>query len=172
MSGCAIAIEVAKALRFKLEKTRLIVLLTDGEEVGQKGARYFVKSNSKMIQAIKTEVINIDSIYKKEDITLLKRDRNGFSKLCSTMNEDILRIATRKGYKIKYLKMPIGGGGTDAGQFALKGIKTTSIVGIPMKAFRKEITIHTSKDIPASIENEAIEIVIDIVQEYIKAKDQ
>lgn len=62
-----------------LSSTRLIVLLTDGEEVGQKGAKAFIAANRDIASELETSVINIDSIYEYEDIAVLERDRNGFS---------------------------------------------------------------------------------------------
>jgi aminopeptidase YwaD len=173
--GCTIGISIARLFSNtsnKLNNTRIMVLLVDGEEVGQKGSRYFVRTNKTVFTDIETEVINIDSIYDIEDIILLSKDRNGFSTLSREMNEKLLSIANKKGYKWKVKQMPFGGGGTDAGQFAKAGIKTTSIIGTPIKVIRKEIIIHTSKDIPERIHIDAVESVIETVTEYIKARDQ
>jgi aminopeptidase YwaD len=173
--GCTIGISIAKIFHTAdstLNNTRIMVLLTDGEEVGQKGSRYFVQENKALLADIETEVINIDSIYDVEDIILLSKDRNGFSKLSKKMNEKLLSIAKQNGYKWKVNPMPFGGGGTDGGQFAKVGIETASIIGTPIKAIRKEIIIHTSKDIPERIHIDAVESVIETVTEYIKAMDQ
>jgi aminopeptidase YwaD len=173
--GCTIGISIAKIFHTvdnKLNNTRIMVLLADGEEIGQKGSRNFIRTNKALLADIETEVINIDSIYDVEDIILLSKDRNGLSKLSKMMNKKLLRIAKQKGYKWKINPMPFGGGGTDGGQFAKEGIETASIIGTPIKVIRKEIIIHTSKDIPERIHIDAVESVIETVTEYIKSMDQ
>jgi aminopeptidase YwaD len=169
--GCTIGISIVELLKEKLKHTRLLLLLTDGEEIGQKGARHFVNSNIEELKAIKTSVINIDSIYNKDDITILRSDRNGFSKLSSSLNKSLTNIASERGYNPKIRPMPFGGGGTDGGQFARKGIDTTSIIGMPTNLIRKEILIHTKKDLPGRINGDAVSLVIEIVSEYIKTTD-
>ena len=169
--GCTIGISVVELLKEQLKHTRLVLLLTDGEEIGQKGARHFVNSNIEELKAIRTSVINIDSIYNKDDITILKSDRNGFSKLSSTLSESLNRIAVKRGYNLKIKPMPFGGGGTDGGQFARKGIDTTSIIGMPTNLIRKEILIHTKKDLPDRINVDAVSLVIEMLSEYIKIID-
>jgi hypothetical protein len=169
--GCTIGISVVELLKEQLKYTRLVLLLTDGEEIGQKGARYFVNSNIEELKAIKTSVINIDSIYNKDDVTILRSDRNGFSKLSSTLSESLKKITVESGYHPKIRPMPFGGGGTDGGQFARKGIDTASIIGMPTNLIRKEILIHTTKDLPDRINVDAVSLVIEIVSEFIKTND-
>lgn len=169
--GCTIGISVVELLKEQLKHTRLVLLLTDGEEIGQKGARHFVNTNIEELKAIKTSVINIDSIYDKNDITILRSDRNGFSKLSSTLSESLKNIAVVRGHNPKIRPMPFGGGGTDGGQFARKGIDTTSIIGMPTNLIRKEILIHTTKDLPDRINVDAVSLVIEVVSEYIKTND-
>ncbi len=173
--GCAIGINILELLNKdcrKLKHTRLVLLLTDGEEVGQKGARYFVTRNMEELKKISTKVITIDSIYKKCDTTLLRSDRNGFSKLSSNLVESLMRVAEQRGYHPRIRQMPFGGGGTDGGQFARKGIETVSIIGMPTDVIRKEIIIHTKNDLPERIDMDAVSLVLEIVSEYIKANDK
>lgn len=170
--GCAIGIGILELLKGKLKNTRLVLLLTDGEEVGQKGARYFVNTNLQNLRETATKVIAIDSIYAKQDLTILQSDRNGLSKLSSELIRDLSNTAEQEGYNLKVRPMPLGGGGTDGGQFARKGIETASIIGMPTALIRKEILIHTKNDIPEKISRDAVSIVIQIVSEYIKATDR
>jgi len=169
--GCTIGISIVELLKEQLKHIRLVLLLTDGEEIGQKGARHFVHSNIDELKGIKTSVINIDSIYNKDDITILKSDRNGFSKLSSTLSESLKKIIGERGYHPKIKPMPFGGGGTDGGQFARQGIETISIIGMPTNLIRKEILIHTTQDLPDRINVDAVSLVIEIVSEYIKTND-
>jgi len=171
--GCAIVLGILDLFRDlnRLKNTRLVLLLTDGEEVGQKGALYFVKRHGEMMNERETEVINIDSIYEKKDIAILKSDRNGFTKLSTELSTGLEEIAGRGGHTVKIKSLPFEGGGTDAGQFALKGIKMASVIGMPTDFFRKEIVIHTGKDVPERIKRNAVRAVIEIVSEYIKQAD-
>jgi hypothetical protein len=172
--GCAIGIGILQGFnteKTKLNNTRLLLVLCDGEEIGQKGSRQFVKTNYDNLKKIRTSAINIDSIYDIEDIILLTRDRNGFSKLSTKRNKRLQAIAGDLGYTLRLQGMPPGGGGTDGGQFARKGIETISIIGTPIKAIRREIIIHTTKDIPERIHEEAVACVMEIVSEYIRREE-
>jgi len=169
--GCTIGLSILESIKGKLKSTRLLLLLTDGEEIGQKGARHFINSNIEELRAIKTKVINIDSIYTKDDVAILRSDRNGFSKLSSTLSERLKKIAVERGYNPKIISMPFGGGGTDGCQFAMKGFETTSIIGMPTDLIRKDILIHTTKDLPDRINLDAVSLVIEMVSEYIKIND-
>jgi len=169
--GCTIGLSILESIKGKLKSTRLLLLLTDGEEIGQKGARHFINSNIEELRAIKTKVINIDSIYTKDDVAILRSDRNGFSKLSSTLSERLKKIAVERGYNPKIISMPFGGGGTDGCQFAMKGFETTSIIGMPTDLIRKELLIHTTKDLPDRINLDAVSLVIEMVSEYIKTND-
>ena len=94
-----------------------------------------------------------------------------FQKLSSILSKNLINIAVKKGYSLKIRPMPFGGGGTDGGQFARKAIDTASIIGMPINLIRKEILIHTKKDLPDSINVDAVSLVIEIVSEYIKTND-
>jgi aminopeptidase YwaD len=172
--GCAIGIKLAEIFQNPenvLQNTRIVVLLTDGEEVGQKGAKFFIKNNQDLFKKTKTIVINIDSIYEYEDIAVVSRDRNGFTRLSSDLLIDIKTVATDLGHAFKTTSIPFGGGGTDGGQFARDKIKTINIIGTPTSAFRKEIIFHTMKDSPDKISENAVSAVIEVVSEYLKKID-
>ncbi len=172
--GCAIALALAE--RFseapdRLAGTRLAVLLSDGEEAGQKGAKAFIAANRKFLGALETIVINVDSIYDYEDIAILRRDRNGITKLSPKLAEALRATARDRGHELKYGSIPFLGGGTDASHFALAGYATASIIGLPIGVGRKEILMHTSRDLPEAISEKAVGAVIEVVAEYIRALD-
>jgi aminopeptidase YwaD len=173
--ACAIGIKLAELFRdpeCALERTRVVVLLTDGEEVGQKGAAAFVEENGVALHATDTTVINLDGIYGYEDLVLLRRDRNGFTELSADLAGDIQGAAAAFGHDIPIASIPFLGGGTDAGQFARKGLRTACIIAQPIEAFSREIINHTMKDMPDRISSKAVGAVIEIVGEYIKALDR
>lgn len=155
----------------RLKNTRLILLSTDGEEIGQKGSRAFVNHFKKEIKQVKTYIFNFDSIYKKEDLALLKSERNGTIKLSDSLLEEAKSLSEKFGYTIKIKNIPFGGGGTDAGQFARVGIETLSLIGISTDLIRKDIYYHTSNDIVKNIEVKALETVFNISVQFILNKD-
>ena len=172
--GCAICVKLAELFRSgadALRDTRIIVLLTDGEEVGQKGAKRFIADNEALLKETKTSVLNIDSIYDYKDISLVDRDRNGFTKLSGDLADRIKTVASKCGHSPKIISIPFGGGGTDGGQFGRKKIETVSIIGMPTALVRKEILFHTMKDTPDKIAKEAVSAVIEIAYEYIRSVD-
>jgi aminopeptidase YwaD len=172
--ACAIGLELAGLFRGPgqdLERTRVVVVLTDGEEVGQKGAAFFAKNDEALLRSMDTTVIVLDSIYDYEHLAILGRDRNGISPLSASLASDIKRTAAGLGHELPLASIPFMGGGTDGGQFARRGIRTASIIGQPIKAFSREILFHTAKDLPDRISAEAVSAVIEIVGEYIRARD-
>jgi hypothetical protein len=174
LTGCAIGITLAhffQQAEQSLTNTRLVVLLTDGEEPGQKGATFFIKNNKTLMASVDTSVINVDSIYEYENLALVKRDRNGFTKLSEKMVKEIQTVAERLDHHFKEIVIPFGGGGTDGGQFARKGIETVSIIGMPTDLLRSEIIFHTMKDMPDKISAKAVSAIIEVVSEYIKKVD-
>lgn len=171
--GCTIGIGIAEFFGSnRLKNTRLVLLLADGEEVGQKGSKHFINSNMEWLTTVGTKVIAIDSIYEKGDVLILRRDRNGLTKLSIRLVNSLKKISEQKGYNFRVHSIPMGGGGTDGGQFARKGIETVSIVGTQISPFRKEIIIHTTKDVPESIKPDAVRSVIEVVCEYIQSNDE
>lgn len=171
MIGCGIALQIARALRGQLGSTRLIVLFADGEEVGQKGSRAFIRGNLDGLRGLPTSVLNFDTIIGDRDLTILSRDRNGLAPLSPTMVHDLSAAASDLGIAVAVKPMPFFGGGTDAGQFARAGIEAASVVGIPMSAVRREIIFHSSKDTPDRISPTAVAAVIGLALEYLRRVD-
>ena len=66
--------------------------MTDGEEVGQKGAASFVKRNAVALYTTGTTAIDLESIYDDGNLVLLRRDRNGFAELTGDLAGDIQRM--------------------------------------------------------------------------------
>jgi aminopeptidase YwaD len=172
--GCAIGIGVAALFggrAAKLEGTRLVVLLTDGEEVGQKGAKSFIAANRASMARARTTVIDVDSIYAYEELAIVLRDGNGLTRLSGDMARRLGAVAEERGHRPRMLSIPFGGGGTDAAQFARRGIESVGIVADSTALVRKEILFHTMKDLPGRISAKAVGAVIEIVGEYLLRED-
>jgi aminopeptidase YwaD len=172
--GCAICLELARIFADHaqaLENTRLIVLLTDGEEIGQKGAKAFIRDKSALLRSIDTRVINIDSIYDYGELALLRRDRNGFTPLSKELTEELRAAARAIGHDFRICSIPFLGGGTDAAQFARAGLETASVLAQPIAVGRKDIVFHTSRDLPGKISGRAVAAVIGTIAEYLRKAD-
>lgn len=163
--------EIIKKNDSRLEHTRLIILSNDGEEIGMKGARAFIRQNKKLLDECKTYVLNLDSIYNYDDLTLFTSDRNGTINLSENLTNEIIEISNQSGYSIKKKKFPFGGGGTDAGRFAEAGIEAASIVGLATNMIRDGLYYHTANDVVENLDPKAIEAVLNIVMNFVITKD-
>ncbi len=160
-----------KASGEPLRHTRLVLLSTDGEEAGQRGAQAYARRHGYGFSETPSFVLNIDSVYAARDLAVLLRDRNGTLELSQRMAGECRRIATESGYALKEIPLPLGGGGTDAAVFAIAGIESTSIIGVSTAAFAKGRVYHTSRDTVERIEPLAVEAVLDIAVNYVLWKD-
>jgi uncharacterized protein YjiS (DUF1127 family) len=154
-----------------LKHTKLILLSTDGEEIGQRGAIQFVQSHYNQLRTTPTFVFNMDSVFRLKDLTVLTRDRNFLCRLSDSMISDIGLAADDHGLRLKRRAVPFGGGGTDAAAFAMAGIKAASIIGMPMGFFSQDHLYHTSKDIVENIEPAAVRAVLKLATAYIRILD-
>ncbi|MGA2639405.1 MAG: M28 family peptidase, partial [Spirochaetia bacterium] len=177
LNACSMAMSVAEYF-FKerqkgnpLKRTRVVVLSTDGEEVGQRGAIHHAREHRGELRRIPTRVFNVDSVYKLEDLAVCTRDRNFATGLCRPMAEELVQIAGARGVRLRTLAIPFGGGGTDAAAFATAGIPATSVIGLPTGLFSRSPYYHTEKDTVEKIEPRAVEAVIGIAVDYVRGLD-
>jgi hypothetical protein len=154
-----------------LARTRLVFLSTDGEEIGQRGAIQYVRAHRLELGAIPACVLNIDSVYRLENLKILTRDRNSFLGLSAAINADLRKVASAQGLSLKQGPIPFGGGGTDAAAFAAAGIETASLIGMPTSFISKDHLYHTSKDTADRIEPAAVTAVLSLAAGYIRRMD-
>lgn len=172
--GCAIGAQVAALFGPEgeaLRRTRLVILFTDGEEAGQKGAKSYIARHSDELRAEGFSVVNVDSIYDYDRLAVVTRDRNGLTPLSRGLAESLAAAASGRGHRLERLSMPFGGGGTDAGQFARFGIEAVSLIGMPTDFLRKEIVFHTPRDTPDRIDPAAVAAALEILGEFIRGID-
>ena len=177
MVACAIGIKIAEffgggSTQRSLQRTRLIILSTDGEEPGLLGAEAFAREHRDELLTVKTHVLNFDSIYRTRDLTVLTKDRNGTIRLSGSLAADLHRTAGELGCSIKMSPILIFTGATDAARFAEIGVEASSIVGLPIPPIREQLGFHTPNDTVDNIEPEAVEVCLKIAQRYILKKDR
>jgi len=169
-----IGIKVAEIIKKNFNSfahTRIIVLSSDGEEIGLKGIQAFINQNGDLLNECKTFVLNIDSIFKYKDLSLLTSDRNGTIKLSNQLVNEIIDISNQLGYNVQKKKLPFGGGGTDAAHFAKVGIESTSLIGISTNMIRDGLYYHSANDIVENLDPVAVEATINIAVNFVLYKD-
>jgi aminopeptidase YwaD len=129
-----------------LRHTRLIVLCTDGEEIGQRGAIEFARKHDGELRSTPTHVFNMDSIYHYKDLAVLTRDRNCTCALSGTMVFDILGVAAA-------------------------GIEATTIIAQPTGLVSNDHLYHTSRDVVENIDVKAVTATLDLALGYIRKVD-
>lgn len=155
-----------------LRHTRLILLSTDGEENGQKGALHYTASHRGELRAVKTFAFTLDSLYRTRDLAFLTTETNGLVRLSGPLTAEGVRIASDLGYAAKAGPIPFGGGGTDAGRFARAGVEAASLIAISTRRIRRDIVYHTSRDTVAGVEPEVVEAGLNIAANFIREKDR
>jgi putative aminopeptidase FrvX len=148
-----------------------VVLSTDGEEIGQRGAIEYARRHGAGLRATPTHVFNMDSIYFYKDLAVVSRDRNFTCRLSETMVTDILEVAAESGLRVKRMAIPFGGGGTDAAAFAVAGIKATTIIAQPTGLVSHDHLYHTSRDLVENIDVKAVAATLDLAIGYIRKVD-
>jgi hypothetical protein len=161
-----------RELGLPLRHTRLMLLSTDGEEVGQSGARAFVRRHREGLLAVPTFVLNVDSVYRLRDLAVLTCDRNGTLPLSARMVADCRTLARDLGCPLKRLHLPLGGGGTDAAAFARMGVQATTLIGVSSGLFSGGRVYHTLQDTVDRLEPAAVEAMLDMIVNYVLYKDE
>ena len=109
----------------------------------------------------------MDSIYRLQDLRFLESEINGSVSLDLNIRKKCSNIAQALGYNIPSLKMPFGGGATDAAEFAKAGIPALSIIGLDTTFSSGMVPYHTSFDTVDKIEPEAVLACLQITEQFI-----
>jgi hypothetical protein len=156
----------------KLQHTRIIVASFDAEEEGLRGARAYAKAHMEELQNVPTTLLNVDCPYFLDELFFLTSDINGSVKLSTELAEELLAIATTKGYTAKHQPIAFLTGGTDAGELAKVGVKATTLMAMPWTNNERASVYHTPNDTVDAIEPETIDATIDIFTTYINNQDE
>ena len=109
----------------------------------------------------------MDSIYRLEDLRFLESELNGSIPLNKKFIKECNNIAKLLGYNIVNMKMPFGGGSTDAAEFAKSGAQVLSIIGLDTTFSSGNVPYHTSFDTVDKIEPEAVLACMQIIEQLI-----
>ncbi|MEA2102001.1 MAG: M28 family peptidase [Thermodesulfobacteriota bacterium] len=172
--GAKIFADKKKAGQNPLKHTRIICLSVDGEEAGLRGSRAFAKKHAGEFQDIKTYAFCMDTLYNKDKLIFFDNDLNLTVDLSHEMAQELTDIALDLGYKAKVSHMPWGGGSTDAPSFANVGVESTCLLAFELDVTKldSDLVYHTPRDTTDAIEPQMVEQVLDIIQTYIRKKDQ
>jgi len=168
-----IAIEIGKHFKLvePLKHTRVIVLSFDAEEEGLRGARAYVKAHEGELKAIQTYLLNADCLYDEKELFFLTSDLNNFVKFDDAFTDDLLDVSEAEG--IFTFKQPLAflTGGTDAAEFAKKGITSTTLIGMPWSNSNRNTSYHTPNDTLENVSFKVVHDTLKIFMAYIRDKD-
>ena len=173
----AIAIEIGryfsqlKRLGRGLKHTQLIIGSWDAEECGLRGARSFVKKHQTELIKTKSYNLNLECMYDHKELHFLDSDLNNFVRLSTEMARECTTISENLGYPTKILSFPFLAGGTDAAEFAKRGIAATTLVGMSWQKRDHTSVYHTTRDTVDAVDEEAVKRSIEIGIEYVMSKD-
>ena len=169
----AMAVEIGRHFASqKLKHTRLVVASFDAEEEGLRGARAFAKVHQDEFQALPTTLLNVDCPYYLKDLFFLTSDINGSVQLSSELAEELVAVASTKGYPATHKPIAFLTGGTDAGELAKVGVKSTTLMAMPWNNNERASVYHTPNDTVDAIEVAAVEATVDIFGSYIEQQDK
>jgi Zn-dependent M28 family amino/carboxypeptidase len=140
-----------------LSQTRLIVVSMDAEEAGFRGARAWVKAHRQELLALPTDVLNFECLYRARDVRVVLTDNNGVVPLSRELGLACQAIAKDLGYACPGVHIPLGGGGTDAAEFAKAGVRATTLMAMSTDLVRRGLVYHTPSDTLDALEPAAIE---------------
>ena len=173
MISTSLSIEIGRHFsENRLKNTRVIVASFDAEEEGLRGAYAYANKHKDEFKETPTYLLNTDCPYYLKDIFFLTSDINGSVQMDEELAQELVDIATEKGYPAKHQPIAFLTGGTDAGELAKKGVKATTLMGMPWTNNVRSHVYHTPKDTIDSIEKEAIRAIIDIYGEFIQQLDK
>lgn len=155
-----------------LEHTRLIFASFDAEESGLRGSRAWTQAHQGELTALPTWALNIDSIYKLEDLQFLVSDLNSHMRLDAELAATCVQIAHGLGYPARTTRMLFGGGGTDAAELARAGVRATTMIAMSTNLVRDGLVYHTMQDTVDTIEPAVVRACLAVADALAEEIDQ
>ena len=150
-----------------LRHTRLIFTSFDGEECNAQGSDAWYKSNARLL--IDARNLNINGLYKADDLVLMTMDGNGVVPLSSVVAKRCSSIAFSLGYKIPLGRIALLAGTTDALSAAKNGVKATTLTSMKLDV---KTPAHTKDDTPDVVELDALSAAISVAIKYAESEDE
>lgn len=171
----AIAIGIINAVgqhlgQERLKHTRIVLLALDGEEAGLNGARAFSRQSAEFLGPLPSYNINIDSIFKLNDIKILTRDLNSLQRLSKIEALVVQQLSKELGHELPLSTMPIGGGSTDSAEL-VKSMDSVALVGVDASNIESS-GYHTLRDDMSAISKESFSFLISLLIQYAIHKDE
>lgn len=167
LSGVGVCLALSEYFsKNRPDYVRLVFLSFDGEECCRQGSLDYYKKNR---FEGKVENINIDGLYRSEDLAVISReavDRGIVDDGLAVMLGD---TAKAMGYAIKIGKLDIFSGSTDASSARKYGISAATITCMTPGV---ESPAHTKGDVMQAIDLKTLEEAISIAVKYVNAADE
>lgn len=172
--ACVLLVRLAQKIRTAggLTRTRLILVSHDGEEIGMRGAHAFVREYPELLREYPLTVINLDSLHRMADLTLLSSDRNGTVRLSRKLQAYLQKLWGGMGYDVKCKRLPAGGGGTDAAVYAAAGWETASLIAISTAMIRSGLVYHTERDDVTRLDDRVVVAGLDLMLRTLQSLDR
>jgi aminopeptidase YwaD len=155
-----------------LKHTRLIVASWDAEECGLRGARAYVRQNREVLTGTPTTVINLECLYRTDELAFLTSDMNGLIPLSRNLAKEGTAVAKSLGIRVGATPIPFLGGATDAAEFARMKCRATTLLGMDLLSAPRRGIYHTHNDTLDKIEPLAVQAIISILINLIEHEDR
>lgn len=169
LSGLSIILKILNDLKAKdLKNIKLIPIIFGAEEPGRFGSEHFVKKLN--VNKEKMFLINIDGIINREDLAVVESDALGFVRYSypKSIIDAFMKSAKEKNVLFKTIR--IINAGTDATNFAKKGINALNIIGSPTKKI--DPCYHTRLDTIDRVDFKLCEDVANVINDFILKIDE
>ena len=155
-----------------LKHTRIIIASFDAEEEGLRGARAFVKKHHALLNAVPTTVLNMDCLYDAKELFFLTSDLNSFVDLDASLAKKLAETAGKLGIEVKTQPIAFLTGGTDAAEFAKRGVSATTLIGMPWSNQSRSLDYHTPHDTIDKVSPKVVEATLRVFERFIVDQDK
>nr|MDO8114982.1 M28 family peptidase [Candidatus Sigynarchaeota archaeon] len=171
LSGVTLAIAVARVLKAYPDihppYTEIRIISFGAEEASVRGSRAYVHRHLAELKDHDAVCINFESIVHPE-IIIYKSDLNGSLKFDLKTVATVAEAAKQAGVPYSVKPFSFGGAGTDALSFGRAGLKATSLCSLKPRSDLLSF-YHQEFDTPDKVNLVALQNVLQIVIEYLKA---
>lgn len=169
LSGIAIAYAVGKHFAGnKPEKTRIKVISFGSEECGLRGAEAYAKQYNQELRDEHAICINLDGVKDADKLHLFTAETNPMVKYPAWLVRKMEDAFQSCG--VRYFKKALPIGATDGAAMQRCGIPSVTIIG--QSTEKLDPTYHTRLDVPACVDEKALDDVMKVVVQFIEGIDK